>query len=57
VIAPATGDGWRLSMPAPRADRSTIAKEDPTCPDCKGAGIDKHDFDCRRCAGEGVIDE
>ena len=27
------------------------------CPDCNGSGIDKHDFDCVRCGGEGIVDE
>lgn len=30
---------------------------DPTCPDCDGEGQDRFGFDCRRCFGEGVIDE
>jgi DnaJ-class molecular chaperone len=34
------------------------AEEDgDTCPDCDGEGVDKFGFDCRRCFGEGVIDE
>lgn len=34
-----------------------IHERDPTCPDCKGKCTDKHGFDCRRCLGEGSIDE
>lgn len=30
---------------------------DPRCPDCRGKCVDKHGFDCVRCAGEGVVDE
>lgn len=30
---------------------------DPTCPDCEGEGVDVMGFDCRRCLGEGIVDE
>lgn len=42
---------------APLRDMTVAADDDDTCPDCKGRGVDKYDFDCRRCLGEGAIDE
>jgi len=48
--------GNPLKTPGHR-DMSVLQDRDPTCPECRGKCQDAHGFDCRRCAGEGVVDE
>ena len=48
---------FAVAPPVTHIPRDGAPERDPTCPECRGKCQDAHGFDCRRCTGEGVVDE